>query len=110
MLPKIDLIDNIYEIESSLWSGSMGIAGRVDCIAEFDGVLSIIDFKGSTRKKSPEHIQEYFMQATAYAIAFQERTGIEINNFVILISCEDGHVQVFQDKPKNYIKQLSKAI
>ena len=110
MLPKIDLIDNIYEIESSLWSESMGIAGRVDCIAEFDGVLSIIDFKGSTRKKSPEHIQEYFMQATAYAIAFQERTGIEINNFVILISCEDGHVQVFQDKPKNYIKQLSKAI
>jgi len=110
ILPKLNMIDNIYELENPVWSETMGVAGRVDCIAEYDGKLSVIDFKGATRKKSPAHIQEYFMQATAYAIAFQELTGVEITNFAILISCEDGNMQVFQDKPKRYIKQLNHAI
>jgi genome maintenance exonuclease 1 len=110
LVPTLNNIDNIYELESPLWSEAMGIAGRVDCIAEYNGTLSVIDFKGSTRKKSRNNIQEYFMQATAYAIAFQERTGVEIDNFAILISCEDGAVQVFEGKPKNYIKKLNNTI
>ena len=110
LLPTLNKIDNIYELESPLWSKVMGVAGRVDCIAEYDGKLSVIDFKGSTRRKSRNNIKEYFMQATAYSVAFQERTGIEINNFAILISCEDGAVQVFEGQPKNYIKMLSNAI
>ena len=103
---ELDKIDNIYELETPLWSEATMLAGRVDCIAEYDGKLSIIDFKGSTRKKRRKDIENYFLQATAYAIAFQERTGIAIDNFAILISCEDGAVQVFEGNPLNYTKGL----
>jgi len=109
-LSELNRIDNIYELETSLWSELLGLAGRVDCIAEFDGKLSVIDFKGSTKKKSKKYISNYFLQATAYAIMFQERTGIEIDNIVILVTCEGGPVQVFEEEPKRYIKLLHHTI
>ena len=110
MKEELDKIDNIHELETPLWSEATMLAGRVDCVAEYDGKLSIIDFKGSTRKKRKKDITNYFLQATAYAIAWQERTGIPIHNFVILISSEDGIVQVFQGDPINYAKELLDVI
>jgi genome maintenance exonuclease 1 len=110
MQPELDKINNIVALETPLWSKILGLAGRVDCIAEYDGKLSIIDFKASTKEKRIQDIDNYFMQATAYALMFQERTGIVIDNFVILISCEDGLKQVFQDKPINYVKKLKQII
>lgn len=108
--PMLHKIDNIAMIEAPLWSSLLGLAGRTDCIAEYDGELSIIDFKASTKEKRKEDIENYFLQATAYAMMLQERTGIKVNQFVILISCEDGTSQVFIDKPINYVKKLSDMI
>jgi len=107
---EIDKIDNIKALETPLFGKEVGLAGRVDCIAEYDGKLSIIDFKASTREKRKEDIENYMMQATAYSLLWKEMTGEIINNFVILITCEDGAVQVFQDNPLNYVVNLVEAI
>jgi genome maintenance exonuclease 1 len=108
--PELDKIDNIVALESPLWSKTLGLAGRTDCIAEYDGKLSIIDFKASTKEKRPQDIDNYFAQATAYALMYQERTGKIIDNFAILIACEDGIKQVFQGNPLQYVKQLKTLI
>ena len=108
--PELDKIDNVYAQEVPLWSSTLELAGRVDCVGEYDGKLSIIDFKGSTRIKRKEDIQNYFMQATAYAIMWQEMTGQKIDNIVILIATEQGESQVFQDNPIRYVKPLLKSI
>ena len=108
--PELDKINNVYAQEVPLWSSTLELAGRVDCVGEYDGKLSIIDFKGSTRIKRKEDIQNYFMQATAYAIMWQEMTGQKIDNIVILIATEQGESQVFQDNPIRYVKPLLKSI
>jgi len=108
--PELDKIDNIVALEVPLWSETVGLAGRVDCVAEHDGELSIIDFKGATRKKRPSDIENYFLQATAYALMWQDRTGQEIKKFKILISCEEGISQVFEGTPIEYAKKLHAAI
>ena len=105
-----DRIDNVYALETQMWSESIGLAGRVDCICDYDGKLSVVDFKGSNKEKAESGIKNYFQQATAYALMYQERTGIIIDNFVILIACEDGLRQVFQDNPLKYVKKLREAI
>ena len=108
--PEIDKINNILAIETPLWSKTLGLAGRTDCIAEYDGKLSIIDFKASSKEKRKSDIENYFLQASAYALMFQERTGIIVENYAILISCEDGLKQVFEGKPINYVKKLKQTI
>lgn len=108
--PELDKIDNIHALETALQSSLMGLAGRVDCIAEYAGNLSIIDFKTCSAEKTKNSIKEYFMQATAYSIMFQEQTGIPVKNIVILMSCEDGSTVVYQENPLNYTKKLKEAI
>lgn len=108
--PELDKIDNIVALEVPMWSKTIGLAGRSDCIADYDGKLSIIDFKASTKEKRKQDIENYFMQAAAYALMYQEQTGVIIDNFAILIACEDGLRQVFQDKPIKYVKALKKII
>jgi len=104
--PVLDRIDNIRAQEVALWSHHLRLAGRVDCVAEFDGKLNIIDFKTARREKDVEHIQHYFMQAAAYAIMFEERTGIPVNRLTILIAVSDGFMQIFQSKRDLYVEQL----
>lgn len=106
----LDKIDNIHAIETPLWSKTLGLAGRTDCIGEYDGKLSIIDFKASTKEKRAKDIDNYFAQATAYALMYQERTGIVVKNYAILIACEDGIKQVFQGNPINHVKNLKGLI
>ena len=108
--PELDKIDNIVALEVPLWSTSVGLAGRVDCVAEHDGTLSIIDFKGSTRTKRRGDIENYFLQATADSLMWQDRTGTAIDRFKILISCEDGGVQVFEGRPIDYTEKLFNEI
>jgi hypothetical protein len=108
--PELDKIDNIIALESPLWSKTLKLAGRTDCIAEYDGKLTIIDFKASTKEKRKKDIDNYFAQATAYALMFQERTGIIVDNFAILIACEDGLKQVFEGNPLHYVKHLHKLV
>jgi len=108
--PELDKIDNIRGLETGLWSDKVGLAGRVDCVAEYDGELSIIDFKGSTRTKRARDIENYYLQATAYALMWQDSFNEEIPNFRILISCEDGKSQVFGGRTIDYTKKLYNAI
>jgi genome maintenance exonuclease 1 len=107
---EINKIDNIHLLEATLWSDALKLAGRVDCIAEFDGKLSVIDFKSASKEKPEKDINEYFMQATAYAIMYQERYGKPIENIVIIMSSEDGMVNVFQKNPIDYVSNLFNAI
>lgn len=107
---EIDKIDNIHLLETTLWSDTLKLAGRVDCIAEYEGVLSVIDFKSASREKPPSDIKEYFMQATAYAIMYQERYGKVIDNLAIIMSSEDGMVNVYQRNPMDYVKDLFDTI
>tara|TARA_R100001163_G_C5063574_1_gene200891 strand:+ start:374 stop:1045 length:672 start_codon:yes stop_codon:yes gene_type:complete len=109
--PELDKIDNVYALEVPLWSDMVGLAGRVDCVAEHDGTLSIIDFKGSTREKKSSDIENYYLQATAYALMWQEMTGIAIDTFKILVACEQTCTcQVFEGNPINYVKRLKEVI
>ena len=104
--PVLDKIDNIRAQEVGLWSHHLRLAGRVDCIAEYEGKLSIIDFKTARREKDVDHIQHYFMQAAAYAIMFEERTQIPVNRLVITIVVEDGFMQIFESRRDYHVEQL----
>jgi len=110
MQPEIDKIDNVRGTELALSSEMVGVAGRADCIAEYDGKLSIIDFKGSTRKKYKGNIDNYFLQATAYALMWQEMTEEKIEQIAIIIGCETGDTQVFTDNPLNWVRPLQREI
>ena len=105
----INRINNIHCLESFLYSHYLGLAGRVDCIAEFDGELAVVDFKTSTKEKSEEHIEHYFVQETAYAAMFLERTGIEVKKIVTLIATEEGTIQIFQKYNLDDYLQLLKS-
>ena len=104
-----DRIDNIHCLETFLYSHYLGLAGRVDCIAEFDGELAVIDFKTSTKQKQENYIEHYFVQETAYAAMFLERSGIEVKKIVTLIATEEGSVQVFQKYNLDDYLQLLKS-
>jgi len=108
----IDKIDNIHYIEGQMFSERLGLAGRTDCIGEYDGVLSIIDFKTSLKPKKKEWIENYFEQGTAYAMMYEELVGNPIDNIVIIVSTDDGSqpLQVFQENKYDYIQSLLEKI
>jgi len=108
--PLLNRIDNIIVQEAALYSNILKVAGRTDCIGEFDGELSIIDFKTSRREKQEEWITNYFLQETAYSIMFQEMTGVEVKNIVILMIEYDGTPKVFKKKRKDYVIPLYKLL
>jgi genome maintenance exonuclease 1 len=99
-------IGKIFGLETALFSRHLGLAGRCDCIAEFDGVPSIIDFKTSKRIKKKENISSYFAQMSAYAIMFEERTGIPITNTVIVMDVDNEHPLLFKEHRDNYVPLL----
>ena len=109
--PKLDLINNIHAIEKPLYSLKLGVAGTVDCIAEYEGELAVIDFKTSKKPKPREWIDHYFVQCAAYACMLFEMKEIPVKKFVIIMSCEDGEVVVYEERDKSkYIKLLSEYI
>ncbi len=107
----LNKIDNIYTLEGSLYSKQLGVAGTVDCIAEYDGELAIIDFKTSKKPKPREWIEHYFVQAMAYGCMLYELTGISVKKLVIIMACENGECIVYEESDKaKYIKLLGKYI
>jgi len=96
-------INNIWFQEAFLYSDELETAGQVDCIAEYDGKLSIIDFKTSRKLKKEEFIQNYFMQVSFYAKAFEERTGIPVDQGVVLIGVDDSQPQEFIIDTSEYL-------
>ena len=109
--PTLERINNIYALEGALYSEVLGIAGTCDCIAEFDGELSIIDFKSSKQPKPRDWIDGYFVQCAAYAAMLYELTGLVVKKFVIIMSCEDGDCVVYEERDKKkYLKLLTEYI
>jgi genome maintenance exonuclease 1 len=104
--PVLDPIGDIHCQELALYSDHLRMAGRVDCIAEYNGVRAVIDFKTSGKLKKKEHISSYFMQTAAYAIMYEERTGIPVPWLVVLIAVEGDEPQVFIEKRDNWVKEL----
>lgn len=99
-------INNVWFQEVFLYSDELKTAGQVDCIAEFEGELAVIDFKTSRRVKKEEDILGYFMQISFYAKAFKDMTGIEITKGVILIGVDDSEPQTFVFDPREYINHF----
>ena len=97
-------IDRIHAQEATLYSHYLGVAGRVDVIAEWDGRLSVIDFKTSSKPKKKEWISNYFQQTAAYAVMFEERTKIPVNQLVVLIAVDNHQPQIFVEKRDNHIQ------
>lgn len=107
----LDKINNIHAIEDSLYSEVLGIAGTVDCIAEYDGELAVIDFKTSKKPKPVEWIEHYFVQCMAYGCMLYELTGISVKKLVIIMACENGECEVYEEYDKGkYIKLLVEYI
>jgi len=108
---ELNRINNIHALEGSLYSKQLGIAGTVDCIAEYNGELAIIDFKTSKKPKPREWIEHYFVQCMAYGCMLYEITGIMVKKLVIIMACENGECVVYEEYDKSkYIKLLTEYI
>jgi len=107
---RLKKVNNIITQEVPLYSDVLKVAGRVDCIAEYDGVLSIVDFKTSTNNKDERMIQDYFLQCTAYGLMFHEMYDIQIDQVVIIMSVEKGIPLVFRKPMEDYIAPLCQRI
>lgn len=110
LIPCMQRINNIHYIEQSLWSEKIGLAGRVDLIAEWDGVLSVIDFKTSKKIKTKEDVPEYFAQCTAYSAMYEEHVGVPIDQLVIIMAVEDEKPLIFVEKTKDHLTNLLEHI
>jgi len=109
MRPSLDKIDNIRALEQKLYSENLGVAGRTDCIANFDGQLSTIDFKTASKIRD-EPNDNYLLQATFYATAWEEQTGERIKQIVIITGAENGQLDVKTDDPSKHVDKLKKII
>ena len=100
-------IGRVYALEQALYSDELRIAGRVDCIAEWDDKLSVIDFKTASKEKNEDWIENYFMQCSAYAEMFEERTGKPIDQIVVAIAVANGNPQIFVKEKQEYLRGLN---
>ena len=104
--PELDSINNIHGLETKLFSDHLEVAGTVDCVGEYNGKLSIIDFKTSNKPKKKEWINDYFMQTAAYAVAFEERTKIPVSNLVIIMAVAHDSTIIFEEKRDTWIDEF----
>ncbi len=109
-VPILDRLENVHYLETMLYSETLGLAGQVDCIAEFDSVPSIVDFKTSLRPKREDWILSYFEQCTCYSLMYEEMTGIKCKQIVVLISIDHEEPQVFVKDRKDYMPELARKI
>ena len=108
---KLNKISKIRTLEGALYSKQLGIAGTVDCIAEYNNELAIIDFKTSKKPKPREWIEHYFVQAMAYGCMLYEMKNIPVKKLVIIMACENGECVVYEEhNKKKYIKLLNQYI
>ena len=106
MIPYLDKINNIHCLETQLYSDHLKTAGTVDCIGEYEGKLTVIDFKTSAKLKKREWVKDYFMQYSAYAVMYEERTGTPIERLLLIINVEDEGVQLIDGKRDDYIQDF----
>ena len=110
MKPYVDQINNIHCLETILCSHKYKLAGQVDCIAEYNGKLSVIDFKTANKERKEEWIDNYFMQCTAYGLMYEELYNTEINDIIVIIGGEDGSIAVYKKDKKDYITKLEEVV
>jgi|TARA_B100001250_G_scaffold120255_1_gene102084 genome maintenance exonuclease 1 len=109
--PYLDKINNIHAIERTLYSEYYGLAGRVDCIAEYEGELAVIDFKTSEKIKPEKWLENYFVQEMFYAAAYYELTEIPVKKLITIMVTPGGDVKIFDKRNKgDYIKLLVRYI
>ena len=106
--PELNKINNIYALEGALYSKVLGIAGTVDCIAEYKGKLSVIDFKTSRRVKTRDDIHDYFIQCSAYAVAFEEMTGKPVSRLVVIMGVDNEQPLIFQERRDDWVSEFKK--
>lgn len=104
--PYLNRINKIHAQELRMYSNHLRMAGTVDCIAELDGKLMVIDFKTSSRPKDKSKIENYFMQCSAYAIMFEEIFKIPIDKIAVIIAVDSCEPQLFMEKRDNYVEKL----
>ena len=102
-------LNNIWMQEVFLYSDKLKTAGQLDCIAEWEGVLSIVDFKTSRRVKKEEDITSYFIQMCFYAAAFLERTGIAIKQGIIVMAVDGSEPLIFKVNTYDYLEHFIKV-
>ncbi len=110
MKPYIDQIQNIHCLETVLYSQKYKLAGQVDCIAEYNGKLSVIDFKTANKERKEEWIDNYFMQCTAYGLMYEEMYNTEIEDIVVIMGGEDGSMVTYVKKKADYIPKLEEVV
>ena len=106
LVPYLERIDNIHALESPLYSHKLKVAGTVDCIGEYNGVLSVIDFKTSSRIKQLKDIPGYFIQTAAYAYMFWEQTGVVPEQLVIIMGVDNEDALVFIQPVKLWLPEF----
>ena len=110
IVPFLDRIDNIHVVEGALYSDDLGVAGRTDLIAEFDGNLAVIDYKTSRKPKNWEMCHSYFMQGAFYAYAYEELTGTPLNNIIIIMAVENDKPLLFRETRDRWLGPLKQVI
>jgi genome maintenance exonuclease 1 len=108
--PYVDKIDNIQMLETIMYSKKLTLAGQVDCVADYNGKLSVIDFKSANKERLESWVENYFLQTTAYSMMYEELYGVKIDQLVILLACEDGVAQCFIKSRADYEKKLLESI
>jgi CRISPR/Cas system-associated exonuclease Cas4 (RecB family) len=109
--PSLNKINNIHCLEGALYSKQLGVAGTTDCISEYNNELAVIDFKTSKKPKPVEWIENYFVQAMFYGMAYYEMTGTPIKKLVIIMACENGECVVYEEYDlKKYMKLVVEYI
>ena len=108
--PYIDQINNIRLLEKIMVSPKLTIAGQVDCVAEYNGKLSVIDFKSANKERIEDWIENYFLQCTAYSSMYEETFGEKIEQIVVLLAAEDGTMTAYVKDPQDYIEELVLSI
>ena len=110
MKPYVDQINNVHCLETVLYSSKYKLAGQVDCIAEYNGKLSVIDFKTANKERKEEWIDNYFLQCTAYALMYEELFKKDIEQVVVIIGGEDGSMATYIKDKKDYISKLETVL
>ena len=102
--PILDIrLGEIYGLECALYSDYLRVAGRVDLVGEWEGKVSIIDFKTASKRKRRDWITNYFMQESAYAVMFEERYDVPVSQIVTIIAVEADEPQLFVEKRDDWI-------
>jgi genome maintenance exonuclease 1 len=99
-----DHVDNILGVELPLCSKALGCAGRTDLVAEYDGKVSIIDFKTSKKLKKEEWIESYFLQSTVYSMMFERIYSISVPQIVIILTVDN------EKTPQTFVMERSRYV